>query len=216
MAITDTKHGVLWLESKDDIFTIRLNDGKPPLYQGDEAGALKFVADAYVIDGDTPKLKDGEHVFVSDVESPLWSSTGVIRKVEKPTKLSNSQREIIGLMRDGWTLAEDTDKRGKAYIQKGGIGKGGESLDVNSKTVNALYTQKIIRITKQSFPTNEYALTKLGQSINTSGEDVLEVELETIASDALLSGKWHIGDKVTFNASALQLSPKKKIAARKE
>ena len=85
---------------------------------------MKFVADAYVIDGgDTPKLKTGDHVFIGDIDHPLWSSSAHVTK-------------IIG--------------------------------------------------------------------------ENCEVKLDTIRSSTLLTGKWHLDDKVVFHSSALQLLPKKK------
>jgi len=66
-------------------------------------------------------------------------------------KLSTAQQEILDLMANGWELAEYTDYDGGWRIQKGGIGKGGESRTVNCKTAFALWNKDLIKPVSNEF-----------------------------------------------------------------
>lgn len=79
-------------------------------------------------------------------------------------KLSQKQSEVIRLMREGWELGHSCKMEGRSWIQKGGIGKGGNFKNVNSNTFQAIYDRKLIVAIERSFPTHKYALTELGKN----------------------------------------------------
>ncbi len=80
------------------------------------------------------------------------------------SELSPKQKEIVDLMRNGWELGSSMSLNGGDWIQKGGLGRGGESKNVNANTSYALYKKGVIIQVKQAFPKIHYAL-------NTKDED---------------------------------------------
>jgi hypothetical protein len=81
-------------------------------------------------------------------------------------KLSPVQREVLRLMSSGWELGEDMGTNSHAWVQKGGLGRGGETKKVNSNTVYALWREKYIEIVKEAFPTRRFKLTEKGKKIS--------------------------------------------------
>lgn len=63
----------------------------------------------------------------------------------KQIKLTDVQRKVVDLMRDGWELGFDSRQYSHAWLQKRGCGRGGESINVNLNTFNGLCIKKIIR-----------------------------------------------------------------------
>ena len=85
--------------------------------------------------------------------------------VKKNTmKLSKTQKNVIQLMQDGWELGRD-NYRNRAWLQKNGLGCGGDTVDVNMNTFNSLYDKNLFTV-KYNFPTSLCVLTKLGKTIN--------------------------------------------------
>ena len=81
-------------------------------------------------------------------------------------KLSSTQRDILQLMSSGWELGEDMGANSHAWIQKGGLGRGGETKNVNSNTLYALWRGNYIETAKEMFPTRRFKLTEKGKSIS--------------------------------------------------
>lgn len=79
-------------------------------------------------------------------------------------KLTSKQQEVLDMMASGWELGSSTTTDGHAWIQQGGIGKGGKSKNVHTGTVQALYDRKLIT-QKYGFPASTYTLTDLGRSM---------------------------------------------------
>jgi hypothetical protein len=77
----------------------------------------------------------------------------------KKAKLSKNQQEVIDKMRAGWELGQDMSFQGWAWLQKGGLGKGGESMNVKLNTFHSLRERGIIRCVSQKFPTARYELS---------------------------------------------------------
>jgi hypothetical protein len=71
-----------------------------------------------------------------------------------------SRDDVILKMRNGWELGVSTGFYPRAWLQKGGIGRGGETIDVHSNTVTALRVRKLIERVGYGFPTQCYKLTK--------------------------------------------------------
>lgn len=80
-------------------------------------------------------------------------------------KLSKTQLEVLRLMASGeWELGF-TSGFGDAHywMQKGGLGRGGETKKINVKTGHALYRKGFTELSKLGFPTSHYRLTEKGQ-----------------------------------------------------
>jgi hypothetical protein len=73
-------------------------------------------------------------------------------------KITPAQQKIINMMNGGWNLGRS--HCGRSWLQKGGIGRGGEVLSVRSDVFLKLYKNGFIKSSKWSFPTEEYILTK--------------------------------------------------------
>jgi hypothetical protein len=71
-----------------------------------------------------------------------------------------SRYDVILKMRSGWQLGESTAfGRSRSWLQKGGIGRGGETITVHGNTVAALRQRKLIELVGKDFPTQCYRLT---------------------------------------------------------
>ena len=73
-------------------------------------------------------------------------------------KLTPLQQEIIDLMKDGWELGTAMGLNPRSWLQKGGLGKGGESKEIKSGTVHALAYLGYIERGESEFPTLHYRL----------------------------------------------------------
>lgn len=79
-------------------------------------------------------------------------------------KLSKTQRELLEKIASGeWELGTSTAIRRSAWIQRGGIGRGGEVVTVNHATVHALYRRGMITYGDKSFPTRTWKVTEKGR-----------------------------------------------------
>ena len=73
-------------------------------------------------------------------------------------KLSKVQREVVELMKRGWELGCSTSFDSRCWMQKDGLGRGGETKDVRSSTVFALHKKEVIILTNRGFPIRKYGL----------------------------------------------------------
>lgn len=82
--------------------------------------------------------------------------------------LTHKQIGIIQLMKEGWEMAYDNfmTKR-KCWVQKNGVGKGGESIRVEASTFKALKEKGLIK-EEYNYPTSTYRLTESGLAVKTS------------------------------------------------
>jgi hypothetical protein len=64
--------------------------------------------------------------------------------------------EILSLMANGWELGKSTT--GRAWIQKGGVGHGGEAKKVHASTMRSLLDKGLVELFKPGFPTARYRL----------------------------------------------------------
>jgi len=78
--------------------------------------------------------------------------------VKRKMKLSKLQQEVIDLMNNGWELGRDVTYNGRCWMQKGGLGCGGNTKKVGHNTVHALYRKGLIE-EHYRFPTAKYTLT---------------------------------------------------------
>lgn len=85
---------------------------------------------------------------------------------DKKIKLSPTQIDIIQKMRDGWELGRNCGYRSSVWMQKNGIGRGGESKDLSISTFQILWEKKIITVIRIGYSTTVYALTDLGKTIS--------------------------------------------------
>ena len=82
------------------------------------------------------------------------------------TKLSKAQRELLEKIASGeWELGTNTAmaSRRSAWIQRGGIGRGGETVGVSRATVHALLRRGMIAYGDKSFPTRTWKVTEKGR-----------------------------------------------------
>jgi len=78
-------------------------------------------------------------------------------------KLSETQQVVISLMQKGWELGRSLTIDGRAWMQKGGLGKGGESRDVRITTLLALQDKGLVIGMAREFPRQKYVLTEGGK-----------------------------------------------------
>ncbi len=78
---------------------------------------------------------------------------------KRKMKLTEKQQQVIDLMQDGWQLGRDNHNNGRSWLQKNGIGRGGESIDVSRSTVNSLEKKGLIK-GKWGFPMTIFSLAQ--------------------------------------------------------
>ena len=78
-------------------------------------------------------------------------------------KLSKAQSEILRMMATGWELGLSMTMDGGFWIQKGGLGRGGDSQNVHHGTAGALENRGLIERCEYSFPTQRLRLTEAGR-----------------------------------------------------
>lgn len=80
-------------------------------------------------------------------------------------KLSKTQAEAVRLMRAGWELGTVSGIGGRAWLQKGGCGKGGESKKISMTTFGSMWRKGLIEHHEFRYPTQTYRLTTAGQCL---------------------------------------------------
>jgi len=81
-------------------------------------------------------------------------------------KLSKTQSTVIKLMREGWEMGRSTSfNDNRIWLQKNGIGRGGETFEVRFNTYSALGNRELIKLKEQRFPTSLYELTEIGKMV---------------------------------------------------
>ncbi len=71
--------------------------------------------------------------------------------------LSKSQQLVIDKMKEGWELGSST--MGRAWLQKNGLGRGGETMGVHRNTLHSLYKMGLIKHI-YGFPTSHHTLVE--------------------------------------------------------
>lgn len=79
-------------------------------------------------------------------------------------KLSETQREVLRLMSEGWELGSTGGFKPSWWLQEGGIGRGGKTKDVRSTTHLSLLGLGLIEQAAHKFPFTYYRLTEKGKS----------------------------------------------------
>lgn len=80
-------------------------------------------------------------------------------------KTTSAQRHVLRYMRSGWELGHSKSYINRRWLQKGGCGKGGESINVHPKTFNSLLSNKLIEFKRKTPTASIYQLTELGKTI---------------------------------------------------
>ena len=75
-------------------------------------------------------------------------------------KLSKKQQEVIDLMNNGWELGQTTGYSSRTWLQKGGIGRGGEAKTISSSTLLALHKKRVIKLRLEHYPFKYWELIK--------------------------------------------------------
>ena len=78
-------------------------------------------------------------------------------------KLSETQKDIVKLLQSGeWEIGYSSGVRlSRGWMQKGGLGRGGEAKDINVATFRALKDKGLIEQGEYGFPTRHYIITDL-------------------------------------------------------
>lgn len=79
-------------------------------------------------------------------------------------KLSEKQKMVIQLMRDGWQLGFDRLSN-RSWLQKNGLGRGGETAEVKRSTLQSLRKHELIVNGGHKYPVTQLMLTEKGKSI---------------------------------------------------
>lgn len=82
-------------------------------------------------------------------------------------KLTKLRAQILNRMRDGWEMGMAPKLRlGTSYwIQRNGVGRGGETQRFNSSTFEYFLSNKLIELKAKRYPTSIYQLAPLGHDI---------------------------------------------------
>jgi len=76
-----------------------------------------------------------------------------------PRKLSPAMQEVVDCMVAGWELGLSVGQAGHPWLQKDGLGRGGDTKDVRLDTFYALYKRGLIKaIDTNAFPNIRYRL----------------------------------------------------------
>jgi hypothetical protein len=86
-------------------------------------------------------------------------------------KLSANMKDVIELIRKGWELGMSRRYLRTShpyYLQKGGVGKGGQTKTIHSRTVHGLLDRRLVVHKETDLCWLKYELTDLGRAINVS------------------------------------------------
>lgn len=77
-----------------------------------------------------------------------------MKKSLKKSKLSEKQQKVIDLLRAGWELglspAFKPNHPSHVWLQKGGLGNGGEAYEIDERTLSSLIKRGLIKDVEQS------------------------------------------------------------------
>lgn len=79
-------------------------------------------------------------------------------------KLTETQIEVIKLMRKGWQLGCSLTMDSRTWIQKDGVGRGGETKKVSKSVFHGLKDRGVLECVDNDFPTAKYNLNELGKT----------------------------------------------------
>ena len=76
--------------------------------------------------------------------------------------ITPAQKQVLQRMEDGWALGY-TSYMYSWWLQRNGLGRGGDTEQVHGTTGHHLRTNGLIRKKKDGFPTSEFVLTDKGR-----------------------------------------------------
>jgi hypothetical protein len=77
----------------------------------------------------------------------------------KRVTLTPSQQRVVDRMREGWELGKGMGGDGSFWLQRNGLGRGGENETVHASTAHALYTRGVIEVARDRYPFQYWRLT---------------------------------------------------------
>lgn len=77
------------------------------------------------------------------------------------TKLSKVQQEVIELMKAGWELGVSSGAVPRAWLQKNGVGRGGETKKLAISTYHKLRDLGYFIMVHDGFPVKKYRLKEI-------------------------------------------------------
>lgn len=76
-------------------------------------------------------------------------------------KLPTKAYDVVLKLRAGWELGQSTAfGHERCWIQKDGIGRGGESINIHGNTLQALLRRGLVKRVGHGFPTQRYKLVE--------------------------------------------------------
>ena len=81
-------------------------------------------------------------------------------------KLTPARLAVLLKMAEGWELGRSTSLAmnvNREWLQKDGIGRGGETEKVRAGTARALESAQLIKRVRASFPSQAYVITDYGR-----------------------------------------------------
>jgi hypothetical protein len=97
----------------------------------------------------------------------------------KKKKLSLIQLSVLIHLNTGWELGHNRGYGSRAWIQKGGVGKGGKSKTISQATFTVLLQMKAIEMWDGGYPTDKYCISESGKELLTqikSNEQTREIK----------------------------------------
>ena len=83
---------------------------------------------------------------------------------ESVLRLRKAQERVVARMKEGWELGWSSTMDGRVWLQKNGLGRGGETEGVSVATAFALAKAGVIVCDKREFPTSKYRLAENAKS----------------------------------------------------
>ena len=73
-------------------------------------------------------------------------------------KLTRLQANVIDALKNGWELGRSATSEGRWWLQQGGLGRGGKTIDVHTNTALALMKRGLIENKRWGFPASQWGL----------------------------------------------------------
>lgn len=75
-------------------------------------------------------------------------------------KLSKTQQDVVDKMQSGWELGVSMGSETRCWLQKGRLGRGGETKTVHYNTFWSLWNKEIIVLVGLKYPLRRYKLVE--------------------------------------------------------
>jgi len=83
-------------------------------------------------------------------------------------KVSKVQLDILQKMNEGWELGMGRGYNPSHWLQKNGLGRGGDTQNVKDNSFSSLYKKELIKSTGYNYPSERWELTEKGKALVTA------------------------------------------------